>query len=182
LLLMLFICFFGIAPWTARNLVVFGRLVPVRSNFWPELYFNNVDYSLYPAGPSMLYQTEGENLYVRDLQRRFLDSLHSDPGDFARKSWRRVPEFWTAPNRLFQSILLITALGGIVQARRRGRRWLGFASVLLFYPLVFYATSAFARYRYPIEPVMFALGAAFLCDLCRAVPLRVFRAQFLSLP
>ena len=49
--------------------------------------------------------------------------------------------------------------------RGEGKRWLGFASVLLLYPLIYYITYTFARYRYPIEPLMYGLGEYFACEL-----------------
>ena len=45
---------------------------------------------------------------------------------------------------------------------------LGFAAVFLFYPLIYYITYTFARYRYPIEPFMYALGAYFVCEVLAA--------------
>jgi hypothetical protein len=62
-------------------------------------------------------------------------------------------------------LLLLVSVGGIVQAWRRGKRRLGFASVMLFYPLIYYITYTFARYCYPIEPLMYALGGYVVCEL-----------------
>jgi hypothetical protein len=56
-------------------------------------------------------------------------------------------------------LLLLLALGGIVQAWRRSQRWVSLTSVLALYPPVYYVTSAVARHRYPIEPVMYVLAA-----------------------
>ena len=56
---MILVCVLGILPWTARNFRVFGQIIPVRSNFWAEVYFGNVDFSVHPVGNSMVYQHEG---------------------------------------------------------------------------------------------------------------------------
>jgi hypothetical protein len=42
---MMLVCALGIAPWTVRNLASLHKMIPVRSNFWPEAYFGNVDSS-----------------------------------------------------------------------------------------------------------------------------------------
>jgi hypothetical protein len=57
------------------------------------------------------------------------------------------------------------AVAGVIKAWRRRKRWIGFASALVLYPLIYYITYTFARYRYPIEPLMYALAAYFLCEL-----------------
>ena len=75
--------------------------------------------------------------------------------------------FWMQPLYLlpYPLLLLLMSVGGIVRAWRRGKRWLGFATVLLLYPLIYYITYTFARYRYPIEPIMYAVGGFLAYDL-----------------
>jgi hypothetical protein len=46
-----------------------------------------------------------------------------------------------------------------------GRGWFPFACVLALYPLVYYLTYSFARYRHPIEPLMYTLGGYALSEL-----------------
>ena len=165
--LMMLVCVLCILPWTLRNFRVFGRIVPVRSNFWAEVYFGNVDFSVHPTGNSMLYQHEGELQFVADLKRSVLNFIRSNPSAFARMTGERTVSFWMQPSLLrpYPFLLLLVSVGGIVQAWRRGKRWLGFASVLLLYPLIYYATYTFARYRYPIEPLMYVLGGYFISEL-----------------
>lgn len=167
LAVMTLFCVLCILPWTARNYRAFGHIVPVRSNFWPEAYFGNVNFSLHPTGNSMLYQQEGEILFAADLKKRTLDFVRSWPATFLYLTGKRMGAFWMLPSQLFPYplLLLLIALGGIVRAWQRGKRWLSFTSVLLLYPLVYYITYAFARYRYPIEPLMYALSAYSVCEL-----------------
>lgn len=165
--LMMLVCILGVLPWTARNFRAFGKIIPVRSNFWAEVYFGNVDFSMHPSGSSMLYQHEGEVLFVADLKQRLLKFVRSNPSAFARLTGERIVSFWTQPTYLrpYPFLLLLVGAGGIVQAWRRGKRWFGFASVLLLYPLIYYITYTFARYRYPIEPLMYGLGGYFVCEM-----------------
>jgi hypothetical protein len=165
--LMLLVCLLGILPWTVRNFVTFGRIMPVRSNFWPEAYFGNVDFSLHPTGDTMLYQLEGEVQFAADLKQRVLSFVRSNPTAFARLTAKRVTKFWMLPPQLqpYPSLLFLMAVAGVIKAWRRRKRWIGFVSALVLYPLIYYITYTFARYRYPIEPLMYALAAYFLCEL-----------------
>jgi hypothetical protein len=165
--LMLLVCLLGILPWTVRNFVTFGRIMPVRSNFWPEAYFGNVDFSVHPTGNTMLYQREGEVHFAADLKQRVLTSVRSNPKAFARLTAKRAAKFWMLPPQLqpYPSLLFLMAVAGVVMAWHRRKRWIGFASALVLYPLIYYITYTFARYRYPIEPLMYALAAYFLSEL-----------------
>jgi hypothetical protein len=165
---MLLVCALGIAPWTTRNFVSFHRVLPVRSNFWPEAYFGNVTFSLHPIGDSMLYQKEGEISFAADLRARVIDHVRSHPRDFVRLTGRRIYAFWTEPPRFgpYATILSLAAWVGIgVAARRRSRARFDFFSVLAFYPLIYYLTYTFARYRHPIEPLMYTLAGFAVCEL-----------------
>jgi len=165
--LMIVVCVLGILPWTVRNFRAFGQVVPVRSNFWPEFYFGNVSFSLHPTGDSMVYQREGEMPFAADLRRRSIDFVQSNPGAFARLTGERFLAFWSQPSSLqpYPLILFLVTMGGLVQAGQRRKRWAAFTSALVLYPLVYYVTYTFARYRYPIEPLMYALAGYFFCDL-----------------
>ncbi len=161
-----------ILPWTARNFWVFGQALPVRSNFWPELYFANADFSLHPLGPSMLYQREGEALFVADMKARALNLLLSNPDSFWRLTRKRAAAFWAQPTQLwpYPWLLFGMAVGGVIQSVRRGKRWPEFLAVLLLYPVVYYVTYPLARLRYPIEPLMYALAAYLVCESLAASP------------
>lgn len=165
--LMILVCVLGILPWTLRNFRAFGQVVPVRSNFWPEVYFGNVSFSLHPTGDSMLYQKEGEMLFAADLKARVLNFVRTNPRVFARLTGERILAFWARRSQLgsYPLVLLLMTIGGLVQAWRRGKRWATFTSVLALYPLVYYLTYTYARYRYPIEPLMYALAGYFVCEL-----------------
>jgi hypothetical protein len=160
------VCICCILPWTLRNYRTFGAFVPVRSNFWPEAYFGNVSFSLHPTGNSMLYQREGEIRYESDLKQRTLTFLRSNPKVFWKLTGHRVVAFWTQPRGLspYPLLLLLTALAGIISAAKKQKRLMEFTAAILLYPAIYYVTYTFARYRYPIEPLMYALAAYFISE------------------
>jgi hypothetical protein len=161
-------------PWTARNYRAFGRIVPIRSNFWPEAYFGNIDFSLHPTGGTMLYQREGEISFEDDLRIRTIQFVRSNPGAFARLAWERAAAFWMQPSQQhsYPLALFLMAIAGIFQAWTKKKRWVAFASVLALYPVVYYVTNTFARYRHPIEPLMYALASYLVCELLAAIAKR----------
>jgi hypothetical protein len=178
-----------VAPWSARNFRAFGHIVPVRSNFWPELYFANADFSLHPLGNSMLYQREGEGFFVAEMRGRAISFIRSNPSVFWRLSRERIVGFWAQPEQLwpYTLLLFLTTSGGVVVAARRGKRWAEFMAVLLVYPLVYYITHDFARFRYPIEPAMYLLAGYCVCELwagirARRRPMAVMRTARASRP
>ncbi len=165
--IMVLVCALGIAPWTIRNFVSLHHLIPVRSNFWPEAYFGNVSFSLHPTGDSMVYQREGEMAFVSDLRTAVIHHVRSHPRDFARLTGYRMYAFWTQPSRFgpYATILSLSALAGLVAAGYRGRAWFSFFSALTLYPVVYYLTYTFARYRHPIEPLMYTLAGYAGCEM-----------------
>src|ERR1035437_4900297 len=96
---MLLVCILGIEPWTARNFVRLHKVLPVRSNFWPEAYFGNVSFSLHPTADSILHRTEVEMVFAGGLRARVMDPVRSPPRDFARLTPGRIYAFGTEPLR-----------------------------------------------------------------------------------
>ncbi len=169
--LMLLICGLAILPWTIRNRISLGAFVPLRSNFWPEAYFGNVDFTEHPLGASMLYQREGELAFTQDLRGRVIEHVQSNKKEFARRTAGRMVSFWTRPPQFspLPLLLFVTALCGIFLALRNGREWASFACVLGFYPLIYYLTYTFSRYRHPIEPVLYVLASYAVAELIRSL-------------
>lgn len=150
-----------LAPWILRNYLVFHGVFPVRSNGLAEIYFANVDFSVHPLGASMEYQRLGEAAYIAKVQSLTVHYFKEHPGDFVSQSARRAVAFWTNPTGFLPLVLLIevTALIGLGLLFRRSKdsAWL-FTLVLVAYPLVYYASLAYSRYRHPIEPLMYSLS------------------------
>jgi uncharacterized membrane protein YphA (DoxX/SURF4 family) len=164
---MVTMCVLGIAPWRVRNFERLRHFVPVRSNFWPELFFGNVSFSLHPTGDSMVYQREGEIAFSADLRTRVVEYIHSHPGEFARLTGHRMLSFWTAPLHFgpYAPLLALAALAGILLAWRRNREWFSYAGAIALYPLIYYLTYTFSRYRHPIEPLMYTLAGYAFAEL-----------------
>jgi hypothetical protein len=164
---MILVCALGIAPWTVRNAISLHRLIPVRSNFWPEAFFGNVTFSLHPTGDSMVYQREGEMQFVDDLRTRVIAHVRSNLGEFAHRTGHRVFAFWTEPVHFgpYATVLSLAAWSGILLAWRGGREGWSFACVLGLYPLIYYLTYTFSRYRHPIEPLMYVLSGYAVSEL-----------------
>lgn len=166
--MMLVVCALCVTPWTLRNFAAFGHVVPVRSNFWPEAYFGNVTFDLHPTGPSMAYQQEGEIGFARELHLRVIEQVQSHPGEFVRRTGQRFLTFWTGPAHfgLYAPLLSLAAIAGVVLARRTRHEWIAFASVLALYPMIYYVTYTFARYRFPIDPVLYTLSGYLAAEGC----------------
>ena len=164
---MMLVCVLGITPWTARNAISLHRFIPVRSNFWPEAFFGNVTFSLHPTGDSMVYQREGEIRFADDLRMRLIAYVRSNPGEFAHRTSQRVFAFWTQPVQFgpYAALLSLAAWSGVLLAWRAGRDWFCLACVLALYPVIYYVTYTFARYRHPIEPVMYVLAGYAVTEL-----------------
>ncbi len=111
--LTLLAAFAVLTPWTVRNYRALGVIVPVRDNFWLEIYIDNfgsayLDHTSpptagsrgYPAdSPSELqkYLTLGETAYLAQKHALAIYDLHHNPrfGFIALKTLRRFVYYWT---------------------------------------------------------------------------------------
>jgi hypothetical protein len=150
-----------ITPWTLRNLAVFHSLMPIRSNGWAEVYFGNVSFDLHPSGPSMQYQTMGEAAFVEKTKSDVLRYLVTHPMEFSKLTARRAFSFWALPGGALglEFILGLLSFFGAFHATWKSRNGAVLMLVLIFYPVIYYASYTFSRYRYPIEPIMYVLAA-----------------------
>jgi hypothetical protein len=87
----------SVAGWTARNALVLGRPIPLKSNSWFELNLANVDSAdglprmetvlrrlpYFDTGEFGRYRALGEVAYVDSFRRPALDALRRDPAHFA---------------------------------------------------------------------------------------------------
>jgi Dolichyl-phosphate-mannose-protein mannosyltransferase len=156
-----------IVPWTVRNELALRQFALVRSNLWPELFFANAGFAFHPHGGSMLYQQEGEAAFSVDMRNRFTDYLDRHWQEFLRRTGRRIVEFWIEPTNFGPCAALLSLAGfaGLLRARLVNREWASFASVLAFYPILYYFTFTFSRFRYPMEPVIYVLAGYAISEL-----------------
>lgn len=150
-----------VSPWIVRDYVAFHRFIPIRSNGAAEIYFANVSYSEHPLGNSMEYQNLGEVEFTSVMQSKAIGYLKSHARLVLANSFMRAAQFWSSPDAFLPIVLSIhlAALLGLVFLFRFSNRigWM-FAIVLAVFPLLYYASLPFSRYRHPIDPLLFILA------------------------
>jgi hypothetical protein len=120
----------------------------------------------------MVYQHEGEIAFARDLRAQLIGQVQAHPEDFVRRTGHRFLSFWTGPSHFgpYAPLLAIAAIAGVVLAHRARRESMAFASVLALYPMIYYFTYSFARYRFPIEPVLYTLSGYLVSECVSRFP------------
>jgi len=168
-------------PWLVRNYEVFHKPVFVRDNVGVELRCGNNPLAegiwvgmYHPSQNPILYreyQEMGEAAYSTEQSRLARQWIAGHPKQFAIVTFRRFVFYWNGLPRLskiqaleqFKNSLFLASsllsLGGLVLAiRNRVRGVFLFASLLIFYPLVYYVSFPHPRYRHPIDPELVILG------------------------
>jgi 4-amino-4-deoxy-L-arabinose transferase-like glycosyltransferase len=174
--------FIGISPWIARNQAVFHRPIFIRGNFWFEVSLSNFHNStgeswggLHPTrNPRVLnnYIAMGEPAFFAEAKQRVFSFIRENPGEFAKLTAARVIEFWDGDELRYEPrdlaikpwMFLFTSLctlGGFLFAISRRRDWILFGWLFLLFPIPYYLTSTYPRYRHPIEPLMVVLTGYF---------------------
>ena len=168
-------------PWLVRNYEVMGKFVFVRDNFGNELRIGNNPLAegayvliYHPSQNPLLlakYQSMGEIAFCEYQGRMARQWIAEHPHRFAVNCFRRVIFFWAGIPRLAKRdwqaefknthILLLSLVGiwGLLLAvKRRVHGVFLFASLMIFYPLVYYICFPQPRYRHPIDPELLILG------------------------
>lgn len=179
-----------ITPWLVCDYRTFGKFIFIRDNFGAELRLGNgngadgtwMEY-LHPTQDVYAmrqYRAMGELPYITMRKQEALDYIRDDYSRFAVLCARRFVYFWagaprptqpewlnSAKNSLFlaSSVLTFWGIGRALRLRKPGA-WL-LASLVLFYPAVYYVVFAAARYRHPIEPEMAILCVFLLTEARR---------------
>lgn len=162
-------------PWTVRNYVEFGRLIPIRGNFGAELWAGNhpgvqgpSDESLHPLKNKdelNAYLTMGESRYMADCQRRAMRFIRENPKQFATLTGARILSFWTAPLVMTSAwpigCSVLAWVSMIFLLARRATRLVAvpFAAAMFFFPFSYYISHAESYFRSPIEPLISLLTA-----------------------
>jgi len=170
-----------IMPWLARNYEVFGKPVFIRDNFGNELRIGNNPLS---EGPYVLayhpsenvfqaarYKQMGELAFIAEQGRRAKEWIAENPGKCALITFRRVIFYWDGlprlsnikglpeiKNSLFLASSVVAIWGLLLAIKRYIHGVFLFASLLIFYPAVYYITFPQPRYRHPIDPELLILG------------------------
>jgi hypothetical protein len=160
--------------WAFRNRLQLGSFVE-RTNFGMTIYASNNDcarpslvaneenncYQAHHPNTSLaeaqLLQSMGEPAYDRMRTEDTKAWIRSHRAAFLSLSFARLRDFWFPPiqGHPFKTLViwLATALsvpGIFMMARQRMRLTLCMASVLFFYPLLYYVVVSDVRYRYPV--------------------------------
>jgi hypothetical protein len=183
-------------PWHIRNWLLLDPPAPVfvRGNFWLEVWTNLNPVTVTPAGPKVAHpwpangtetlERDGRELteqeYFAWCRQRSLARL-STPSILIRHVSRQVDGFWLGDaeaNRWHKNVWLFLAaqgipalcgLAGLYLARRQiSRAALGMIlALLVILPLPYYLAGGAARYRHPLDALLY-LGIALLA-------VRIFR-------
>ena len=167
-------------PWLVRNYSVFGKPVFVRDAVGMNLHAGNNPeaegwwVSTYiPGNNSFLYQLYkemGEADFDAEQGDEAKAWIAQHPTRFLILTFRRFIFFWSgipktgleqAANLLFLVSSLLSIAGLLLAAKRRGHGVFLFATLLGFYPLIYYVVFPQAQYRHSIEPEL-AILAVFL--------------------
>jgi hypothetical protein len=179
------------APWMVRNRVVLGKSVFLRDNFWFEFHLGNYHLSngmgwggKHPTGNIIelnLYKKAGELNYIDHYRAESMAFVRTYPREFVEVTRRRFVTFWTGDFFHYRwwetpSYVALSFLGlmGLILGYRAEGIFL-FANILLCYPLAYYVTYPFPRYRHAIEPELLILSSYFLCELVLNFRDRFFR-------
>ena len=165
-----------ITPWLIRDHAVFNKWMFIRGDLGSELRIGNnpdakgkwtVSYTCNNEHLFAEYKTLGEAAYDSLQAQRARQWIAENPARFLSLSCRKFFYFWYGvpesplprlENVLFAALALLSLGGLLLAARRRVHGLFLFATLLIFYPMVYYITFPMTRYRHPIEPVMLILA------------------------
>ncbi|MDE3104875.1 MAG: glycosyltransferase family 39 protein [Acidobacteriota bacterium] len=163
-----------LVPWTARNYLVFHKLIPVRGNFGAELWSGNHPGVTGPLAVSRHpltdpaeqheYAVMGEAAYMASRQQMATAFIRQHPRLFVHLCLLRVVSFWTSA-RIVPAVwpaltTLLAAIAFLLLLGSSKRMFAApFASALLVFPLPYYISHAENYFRFPIEPLVLLLAA-----------------------
>jgi hypothetical protein len=181
------------APWAIRNYFALGSPIWTRSNFGLELHISNnglttADLERNLRGPyfrvlhPFLSESErakvraiGEVAYQKLKKEQALRWIATHRQQFLALTAERTWLFWFPEmgrrwQWVFEACLTLSALGGLALLFRRKHPFAWFAAAALAaYPVVYYVIQASARYRFPIEPILFLLAAYLAMEIVNRV-------------
>jgi hypothetical protein len=150
------------SPWTIRNLLLFGRLIPVKSNAAYELYQSQClqkdgllqDFHGHPYAHNgmerLQYKQLGEMAFLDVKREKFWTSVKADPEDFLDR----------VAARFFGALLWYEPFS----RNEEPRRPFVFFMSRLTHPLPFLSLLllAFSAAWMPLRPVQWAVGGVYL--------------------
>jgi Dolichyl-phosphate-mannose-protein mannosyltransferase len=180
----------ALAPWLMRNYSVFGKFIFVRGDLGVELRSANNPVAngefirnYHPGSNGFLYAQYaqmGEASFVAEQGDLAKEWIVQHPKRFLVVSFLRFIFFWAGlprtgleqlKNLLFLGSSLLAIGGLLLAARRHVHGAFLFATLLGFYPLIYYLTFPTPRYRHAIDPEL-AILAVFLISCSASLPSR----------
>jgi len=183
-----------VTPWLIRNYMAFDRFVFIRGNFWAEMRYGNSPYGdgtwmgfTHPETNPIERQKlvrMGELRYFDSKKQEVLGFIREYPWYFRELCFRRVLFYWwdfgditgstpetlqTIARRTFSTIALVGVV--FLWIRRREAAAL-ITAVLVIYPLPYYLTYPYGRYRHVLEPLLL------ICALYGLAQVREFKKIF----
>jgi hypothetical protein len=166
-----------LTPWIVRDYRVFGKFMLVRGDLGSELRAGNNPLAHghwvpeFRAGNNPVlfarYKEMGEIAFDRQQEQLAKEWIAANPRRFVGLCVQRVYGFWFAvdeqklrPVKRAPLLLLtpLSILGLLVAIKRRVHGVFLFATLIIFYPLVYYITLALDRYHHAIEPELVILA------------------------
>ncbi|MEJ2186623.1 MAG: hypothetical protein P8Z36_11870 [Gemmatimonadota bacterium] len=170
-------------PWAVRNQVVLGEPFFIRDNLGLELYVGNhpgahadIDVSSRRGSfrhprtdlvEAELVRALGEPEYNRTKGRAALAWIRQEPGAFARLTGTRAAYLWLGPlhdpllTGAFSALTLLALAGAWrILPRLTPPQRAALLLPLATYPLIYYVVAYQARYRDPINWILFLLAGA----------------------
>jgi hypothetical protein len=184
-------------PWTVRNYLVFGGIVPLRSTLGLQLWVGNnpeahviwlgEQHPINNASERRKYVEMGEIAYMAEKARHAVRYMLTHPGREAELIGGRFVMLWTGgtPHPVddfvkthsswFRYVLIFNlcaalgALWGIVLLFRNGNIYaFPLAAGPVVFPFAYYLTLALPRYRHPIDPTLMLLTAVTIAHFVRS--------------
>jgi hypothetical protein len=171
-------CIVVLLPWSIRNYIVFGDVVPVKDTFGMNFWQGNCDHGLNQptAGLSADHRlislySEEDIIFLNSLTEpvrhnilfdRAIRFVTNNPDIFAKYTLHRMYLFWrhtplpqgTILDRLLFGLIPVFAFG-IVISIKNWRKTILPITLFALYPIPYYITiSDTYRYRFPLESLM----------------------------
>jgi 4-amino-4-deoxy-L-arabinose transferase-like glycosyltransferase len=188
----------ALTPWTIRNYRALHVVVPVRDDYWINIYAGNYDNASPinppsnpsahpPSNPAEMkkFLSMGEVPYLAEKHALAAAWIRNHPGDFIRAVRRRVIYYWTGywsfrpqylaiepteiPMMFYVCGVTFLLLRGILRLWKWNRgELMPYLVLVCIFPVTYYLSLVLMDYRQPIEPAIVVLAVAGAVPFLRA--------------
>ena len=178
------ICVLCVLPWTIRNYMVFGTLVPIKSSMGAHLLQGNHPFSASEGaifGPEIKKAFSAEELAKLEtmdevqankfMEKKAIEFIRADPGMFIQRTLTRIYYYWAFVNPYretrYDTLRIVTygpvfilGLIGFLLSRKYWRESSLLLALMLSYPLFYYVTQVtINRYRFVPEVFLIIMAS-----------------------